>query len=98
MKSDDKNLTGIVINCYDHDAEHRILTVLSNDLPLIRHFFFIPTTPQVDFGDIVQMNFAEEKYYVYRGNSRLSYKIIPLTFPGSLLIELINEHLNEDSK
>jgi len=97
MKTDDKNQIGIVVECYDHNASHRILVVRSRENK-DHHFFYIPTTHQVDFGDTIQMNFTENKFYVYRGNSRLSYRIIPHPFPGSLLWELILEHLNNDQK
>lgn len=94
MITDDKNQIGVVIECYDHNATHCVLEVQSNDLPKEFHYFYIPKTPEVNFGDTVQMNFAENKFYVYRGNSRLTFKIIPSTFPGSLLWELITERIN----
>ena len=94
MITDDKVQIGIVINCYDHDGLHRILEVLTNDSPEVYIFFFISTTPHVDFGDKIQMNFAKDKYFVCRGNSRLTYRITPLEFPGTLLFELISERMN----
>lgn len=94
MKTDDKNLMGVVVEVYDHDASHRILVVQSNDSPNVYQFFYISKTPEVNFGDIIQMNFADDKFHVCRGNSKLSYKITPLVFPGSLLMELITERMN----
>lgn len=98
MIADDQNIKGFVIECYDLDTSHRVMVVQSSDEPMAKeyHFFYIPKTPQVDFGDIIQMNFAKNKFYLYRGNSRLSYRIIPSPFPGSLLWELISERLNNE--
>jgi hypothetical protein len=95
-----ENKKGIVIECYDHDESHRVLVIQSSDEPWAKeyHFFYIPKTPEVNFGDIVQMNFANSKFYVYRGSSRLSYKITPSPFPGSLLWELISEKLNSEDQ
>lgn len=96
MIADDQNVIGHVIECYDHNATHRVLEVQSNDEPGAKafHFFYIPKNPEVSFGDIVQMNFAESKFYLYRGNSRLSFRIMPSPFPGSLLWELIHTRMN----
>lgn len=94
MKTDDKNQIGIVVEVYDHDASHCVLEVQLNDSPGEYRFFFISKFPQIDFGDTIQMNFAEDKYSVLRGNSKLTFKIIPLEFPGSLLMELITERMN----
>lgn len=91
-------IIGHVIDCYDHDESHRVLEVISNDCPKAYHFFFLPKTPDISFGDIVQMNFGESKFYVYRGNSRLRYRISPKQFPGTLLLELIQERLNQDDQ
>lgn len=84
---------GIVIECYDHDISHRIVVVRSVDKK-VYYFFYIPITPQVAFGDKFLMNFTKDQYYVSRGNSRLTYKITPLVFPGTLLLELITERMN----
>ena len=94
MKLDDRNQIGIVIHCYDHNTTHCVLEVMSNDVPKEVHFFYIGKTPQVNFGDRVQMNFAENKFYIFRGNSRLSFRIIPSPFPGGLLWELISDRMN----
>lgn len=94
MKTDDNNQIGFVVEAYDHDDQHRVLVVQSNDLPTVYHFFFISKYPTIDFGDEVQMNIAEDKYSVRRGNSKLTFKITPLVFPGSLLMELIVERMN----
>lgn len=96
MITDDKNQVGFVIECYDHDALHRVLVVQSNDEPGAKEFqfFYIPKSPQVDFGDTIQMNFAEENFFVSRGNSKLTYRIHPCVFPNTLLLELIAERMN----
>lgn len=93
-----ENIIGHVIECYDHDESHRVLTVISNDVPKEYHFFYVPKTPSISFGDIVQMNFQESKFYVFRGISRLSYKITPQNFPGTLLLELIQERMNQEGQ
>lgn len=93
MKTDDKNQTGIVVEAYDHDSRHRILVVRSRETKT-HHFFYISKITPVDFGDTIQMNFPENKFHIHRGNSKLTYSIFPLTFPGSLLWELITERMN----
>ena len=93
MKTDDKNQIGVIVECYDYDATHRVLVARSQEVKNY-HFFYIPKSPQVDFGDTIQMNFVEEKFHIRRGNSKLTYKITPLVFPASLLWELITERMN----
>jgi hypothetical protein len=95
MKTDDNNIIGHVTECYNHDENHCVLTVIVNDNPWSYHFFYIPKTPDVNFGDIIQMNFEKQQFYVFKGNSRLSYKISPQVFPGTLLVELIQERMNQ---
>lgn len=99
MTTDDTNIIGFVTDCYDHDEKHRVLEVQSNDQPgaKVYHFFFIPRVPEVDFGDRIQMNFDKGEFYVYRGNSRLTFKINPEAFPGTLLIELMQQRLYLDT-
>lgn len=92
MKTDDKN-QGIVVECYNHDASHRVLEVYSQETRSY-FFFYVSMFPQIDFGDIILMNPAEDKFYVLRGNSKLTYKITPLAFPDTLLMELISERMN----
>ena len=93
MKTNDV-IKGIVIECYDHDS-HRVVVAQTNDAPGEYSFFYIPQTPEVNFGDIIQLNPAEGEFYVYRGNGRLTFKINPTAFPGGLLWELISERLSE---
>lgn len=93
MITDDKVQIGIVIECYNHDSSHRILVVRSKDVPNY-HFFYLAMSPIIDFGDEIQMNPAEDKYSVRRGNSKLTFKLTPLVFPGSLLMELITERMS----
>lgn len=93
MKTNSKYEVGIVVEIYDHDSTHRIMTVRSKDV-LNHHFFYLGMTPIIDFGDEVEMNFEKEEYSVCRGNSKLTYKINLLPFPGSLLWELISERMN----
>ena len=57
------------------------------------HFFFLPSTPDVDFGDLLQMDFNPQSYFVHHGNPHLTYKITPLVFPETLLYELIIERV-----
>lgn len=84
---------GIVVECYNPDPSHQVIVVRSQKAK--NHFFFYAhRTPAVGFGDKIQMNFQEDKFYVRRGNSKLTYKITPLTFPGTLLLELLSERLS----
>ena len=98
MITDDKIVIGIVIECFDHGSIYRVLEVQSEDSPKMYHFFYILRHPEVNFGDTVQMNFPKAEFYVYRGNSRLTFKINPHIFPNTLLWELISERLSEDLK
>ena len=84
---------GIVVEIYNHNTSHCVLIVRSQDIKNY-YYFYIPTIPQVDFGDIIEMNFLKEKFYIFRGNPRLTFKIIPSVFPGTLLWELISERIN----
>ena len=93
MKTDGKDQIGIAVEIYNHDASHRILVVRSQDAPMY-HFFYLGMSPIIDFGDEMLMNPAEDKYAVRRGNSKLTFRIIPLVFPGRLLMELIAERMN----
>lgn len=93
METDEKNEIGVVVECYNHDSIHCVLTVRSQDEKMF-HFFYIPAIPQIDFGDIIQMNFSDDKWSVRRGNSKLTFKINPLVFPKSLLWELITERMD----
>lgn len=87
-----KNI-GVVVECYHHTRFNRVMIVRSRECK--NHFFFyIPLYPPVDFGDKIQMNFEADTFYICRGNSKLTYKITPLIFPNTLLLELINERLS----
>ena len=89
----DNTQIGIVVECFDPNASHRVLIARSRETKSYT-YFYIPRIPVVDFGDTIQMNIAENKYYIRRGNSKLIFKITPLDFPGTLLMELISERLN----
>lgn len=94
MKPNDKTGKGIVIECYDHDANHRVLVIQSSDDPDAKayHFLYIPIHPDVSFGDRILMDISKSKFYVDRGNPKLPFKLTTLTFPGDLLMELISEY------
>jgi len=95
MKTNDKNeKRGIVVEIYDHNTAHRVLVVQLDDSPNAHYFSYIPKVPDVNFGDILGMNFIKNRFYVYRGSPRLKYKITPVAFPGTLLMELITERMN----
>jgi len=94
VKTDDKNQVGIVVECYNHDKTHQVLVVRLKGDTRNHHFLFIPDTPAIDFGDTIHLNPAEGNYSVCRGNSKLTYKIIPQVFPGTLLMEVVQEYLN----
>jgi hypothetical protein len=94
MNPKDRNTEiGIVVEVYNHTPENCVLVVRSRDERKF-HFFYIPTNPEVSFGDFIEMNFDIEEIYVYRGNSRLTFKTNAQEFPGSLLMELITERMN----
>ena len=93
MENNNKNQPGIVIESYNDTPDHRIIIVQTPDDFKSVYFFYIQEYPKVDFGDVLLMNFADDAFFIYHGNPRLRYKIIPLPFPGSLLLELIAEQL-----
>jgi len=88
-----KEQTGVVVEAYDHDTRHRVLVVRSRE-SREHHFFYISRVTPVDFGDILKMNFQKNEFHIRRGNSKLTYKINPLVFPGHLLWELISDYTN----
>jgi hypothetical protein len=90
-------IIGHVTECYDHDDSHRIVEVIANDCPKDYRFFYVPKTPDICFGDIVQMNFEAGEFFLFRGNSRFRYRINPEQFPGTLLLELIQQRINQDN-
>lgn len=93
MITDDKDHIGIVIESYNHDPLHRVVTV---QLPEGNNYFFfyVQEHSGIEFGDTLLMNFYLDKFHLRRGNDRLTYKITPLPFPGDLLLELISERMN----
>lgn len=95
MKSEGTQQKGIVVESYNHDPLHRVVTVCLQDNIKSYFFFFVPEVPAVELGDIFLMNFYADKYYIRRGNDRLTFKITPTIFPGDLLLELISERLNQ---
>ena len=93
MKMKSTNITGVVVECYHHDSQHRVMVIRQRDAK-IHHFFFVSNTPLIDFGDPIQMNYQTEKFFIRKGNSCLTYRIIPLIFPDTLLLELLLEYIN----
>jgi len=85
-------IIGIVIESYLR-GENQVVTVYCNEMR-IRHYFFLPKHPDVNFGDTFLMNFHTEKYWIHYGNPHLTYRIFPLEFPGTLLWELISDIMN----
>ena len=94
MNPDNTNQIGIVIESYNHDALHRVVIVQLCEGKNY-FFFYVPEHPTIEFGDILLMNFYTEKHKLRRGNDRLTYSIHPLVFPGTLLLELISERMNQ---
>ena len=91
MKTDEPT-TGIVIESYAH-GENQVVVARESELKM-HHFLFLPKRPVVDFGDTLLMDFYAEKYWVHHGNPRLTYRIFPLEFPGTLLWELLFDKMN----
>lgn len=93
MNLENINQVGIVIETYNHDPLHQVVTVqLCESRSLF--FFYVPEVPTIEFGDTFLMNFYTDKYKIFRGNDRLTYSIHPHIFPGVLLLELISERLS----
>lgn len=95
MNPENTQQKGVVIESYNHDPLHRIVTVCLQENIKSYFFFFVPEVPTVELGDILHMNFYTDKYSVCRGNDQLTYKITPCIFPGDLLLELISERLSQ---
>ena len=95
MKTDEP-IVGIVTESYTH-GENQVVTARSPDIRMY-HFFFLPKHPDINFGDTLLMNFDTDQFWVHHGNPHLAYRISPLVFPGTLLLELILDQMNEDSK
>jgi hypothetical protein len=90
MKTDE-SIIGIVVESYVHN-ENQVVVARSSDLET-HHFFFLPKHPDVNFGDVLLMNFKTDRYWVHHGNPYLSYRIFPREFPGTLLWELIQAQM-----
>jgi len=84
----------IVVECLAYDATHRIVTAHSSAIHKNYLFLYVGLHPEIDFGDTLLANLANEEFYVCRGNGKLTFKITPLIFPGTLLFELLSERLN----
>ncbi len=95
MDAENKQQKGVVIESYNHDRLHRVVTVCLQDCIKSYFFFYVPEAPAVELGDIFLMNFYADKYSIRRGNDRLTFKITPTVFPGDLLMELISERLSQ---
>ena len=95
MKTDETQI-GIVVESYAY-GENQVVIARSPDTK-IYHFFYLPSHPDINFGDTLIMIFNIERFYLSRGNPHLTYRLFPLVFPGTLLWELIFDRMNEDSK
>lgn len=84
----------IVVECYDHDATHRVVVAHASTVHKVYLFFYVGLHPEISFGDTLLVNLSDEEFYVCRGNGKLTFKITPLIFPGTLLFELLSERLN----
>jgi len=85
---------GFVVESYRHD-QHQIVVANSpvGDHPNL-FFFYFPKHPDINFGDTILMDFGQDEFRIHYGNPRLTYRISPQPFPGTLLLELISERLN----
>lgn len=88
--------TGIVIESYTHDI-NQVVIAREPDIKML-HFLYLPRHPDINFGDTIIINFHTSQYWVHHGNPHLTYRIFPITFPGTLLLELISDQMNKDSK
>ena len=95
MKTDESQIA-FVTESYDH-GENQVVVARDPNI-VMHHFFYLPKYPTINFGDTLLMNLRTDKYWIHHGNPRLSYRIFPLSFPGTLLWELIQAQMTEDSK
>lgn len=91
MKTDE-SIIGIVVESYTH-GENQVVVARCPDIKM-HHFFFLPKHPDINLGDVLLMNFDTDKFWVSYGNPHLTYRIFPCIFPGTLLLELIVERMN----
>ena len=93
MELENTTEKGIVVESYSYDSSHQVVTARCQQ-GKCRHFFFLPQSPNINFGDILLMDFGQEQFHVHHGNPHLSYRIFPAVFPGTLLLELLLDNLN----
>lgn len=89
----DRTEKAIVVESYNYDPLHQVVTARCQK-GKCRHFFFLPQIPNINYGDIILMDFGQEEFHVHHGNPNLIYRIFPAVFPGSLLYELLLDNLN----
>lgn len=91
--NNDEITTGIVIDSYSH-GENQVVTVRDSELEM-RHFFYLPKYPDVSFGDTILLSLHSDKYWVHHGNPHLTYRLFPIAFPGTLLLEIIQAQMED---
>ena len=54
-------------------------------------FLLLPATPMINFGDFIEVGRTNDTIglHIYRGNSRLRYRLHPLDMPDELLVDLV---------
>lgn len=93
MTPTDQIATGIVVEAYNHDESHRILTVRLCEFKC-HFFFYVKRDLGISFGDTIKINLPKEKFAVIRKPVEQSFEFECLPFPGTLLLELISERIN----
>ena len=92
----DEPTTGTVIESYTHD-KHQVVIAREPVIKML-HLLYLPRHPDINFGDTIIIDFKTDQYWVHHGNPHLTYRIFSIAFPGTLLLELILDQMNEDSK
>lgn len=91
-----KSSTGVVVEAYNHDKDHLIIVARAHNAK--SHFFFyIKSTPAVETADILLLKYPEDKVFIIRRISTQPFKrfeINLLTWPGTLLAEVMSERIN----
>ena len=92
MELENTTEKAIVVESYNYDR-HQVVTARGQE-GKCHHFFFLPASPNINFGDILLMDFGQEQFHIHHGNPNLTYRIFPAVFPGTLLLELLLDNLN----
>ena len=83
----------IVVESYDYSPTRIVVTIEYTDGGGF-FFLFLPKTPVVSFGDIIEMDLEKDRVYLSRGNEKLRFQLHPDDFPPGVLGKLIEDRIS----